>query len=186
MGFLLTKLVSALVLPPGINILTGFAGLVCFRRSARLGIALLMVAVFSLYLLSTPIVARALISALEVYETVDPASLQAKADAIVVLGGGIYRGAEYGADTVSVLALLRLRCAAYLQRLTGMAIVVSGGSAREGPPEGVLMADVLRQEFKAPVSWIEKRSRNTQENAVYSAELLREEGIERVAVVTHA
>ena len=186
MGFLLSKLFSALVLPPGINILTGFAGLFLHRRAPRLGIALLMISVFSLYLLSTPIVSRLLIRSLEVHEVAEPASLKENVDAIVVLGGGVYRGGEYGADTVSPLTLSRIRYAAYLHRMTDIPLLVSGGIARHGPAEGMLMADVLRNEFRIPVRWVEKKSRNTQENAVFSTALLSQAGIERIAVVTHA
>jgi uncharacterized SAM-binding protein YcdF (DUF218 family) len=50
----------------------------------------------------------------------------------------------------------------------------------------MLMADVLRNEFRIPVRWVEKKSRNTQENAVFSTALLSQAGIERIAVVTHA
>jgi uncharacterized SAM-binding protein YcdF (DUF218 family) len=48
------------------------------------------------------------------------------------------------------------------------------------------MREVLEQEFTVPVRWIEDRSRNTRENAMFSSELLRASGVERVLLVAHA
>jgi uncharacterized SAM-binding protein YcdF (DUF218 family) len=48
------------------------------------------------------------------------------------------------------------------------------------------MQRVLRQELGVAPRWVEIRSRTTAENAQYSAELLRADGITRVLLVTHA
>ena len=173
-------------MPPAINLLLGLAGLLLYRRNARLALTLLTICIFSLYLLCTPAVSRLLVRGLEVHEVANPQDLTAKVDAIVVLGGGVYRGYEYDAVTVSTLALPRLRYAAYLHRETKLPILVTGGTASHGAREGVVMAQVLEREFHVPVKWVEQRSRNTEENAAYSADLLRGAGIERVALVTHA
>jgi uncharacterized SAM-binding protein YcdF (DUF218 family) len=47
------------------------------------------------------------------------------------------------------------------------------------------MRDALEGEFGVPVRWAEPRSRNTHENAVRSADILRREGIARVVLVAH-
>ena len=47
------------------------------------------------------------------------------------------------------------------------------------------MRDALEREFGIPVQWIEERSRNTHENAIRSAEILRAAGIHRVVLVGH-
>ncbi len=44
----------------------------------------------------------------------------------------------------------------------------------------------MARDFGVPVRWLEEESRTTWENAVYSARLLREAGIERVVLVTSA
>jgi uncharacterized SAM-binding protein YcdF (DUF218 family) len=44
----------------------------------------------------------------------------------------------------------------------------------------------LENELNVPVRWLEERSRNTAENASYSAEILRNENIAAVVLVTHA
>jgi uncharacterized SAM-binding protein YcdF (DUF218 family) len=48
------------------------------------------------------------------------------------------------------------------------------------------MRRVLENEFKVPVKWVESASSNTWENASFSKLQLKRDGIERVALVTHA
>ena len=48
------------------------------------------------------------------------------------------------------------------------------------------MAVALREDFGVPVRWVEGRSRNTAENAAFSAALLRLDKVERVLLVTDA
>jgi uncharacterized SAM-binding protein YcdF (DUF218 family) len=112
---------------------------------------------------------------------------QAKtAQAIVILGGGSRRNAaEYGGDTLGRLTLERVRYGARVARLTGLPVLVSGGSPSGGESEARLMQESLEREFGVPVRWVEDRSLNTHENAVRSAEILRSAGIHRVVLVGH-
>ena len=105
-----------------------------------------------------------------------------------MLGGGIYFFApEYSSDTVSEPSLVRLRYAAKLQRETGKPILVTSGAPQGSDlPEAQQMKSVLEQEFKVPVRWTEDDSNNTLENARYSYRLLRQAGIKRIYLVTHA
>lgn len=187
--FYLVKAVTALVLPPGGNLLLALAGLLSLFRHRALGVSLLLVSVVSLYGLSTPMAADALSERLE---TDSPYPLKApraaRAGAIVVLGGGRNEFApEYGGQTVSPESLERARYAARLQRKTGLPILVTGGalSDRAGD-EATLMKTVLADDFRAMVKWTEPRARTTEENARYSAEVLSEEGIGTVLLVSHA
>jgi uncharacterized SAM-binding protein YcdF (DUF218 family) len=52
--------------------------------------------------------------------------------------------------------------------------------------EAALMRDALENEFGVKVRWVEDRSRNTRENATFSAALLDREGIKRVVLVLHS
>jgi uncharacterized SAM-binding protein YcdF (DUF218 family) len=190
MGVLLTKIVAALLLPPGGNLLLGVAGLALWRRARMLALLLLVASFVTLYILSTPKVGDALFEGLESFPARLPeAALAEEVGAIVVLGGGRNRNApEYGGETVASPSLVRLRYGARLQRETGIPLLVSGGTVFELEPasEAALMADVLENELKVPVRWLEERSRNTAENASYTAELLRKENIAAVILVTHA
>jgi uncharacterized SAM-binding protein YcdF (DUF218 family) len=110
------------------------------------------------------------------------------AQAIVILGGGIHRGAdEYGAaDTLSPATLVRLRYGAWLANRWHLPVLVSGGSVLGGAAEARLMADALKDEFGVTVRWVEASSRDTVENALFSSALLKREGISRIALVSHA
>jgi uncharacterized SAM-binding protein YcdF (DUF218 family) len=48
------------------------------------------------------------------------------------------------------------------------------------------MADALRTDYGIEARWLETRSANTAENAIFSSEILRSAGIKKVILVTHA
>ena len=178
--------IAAWLIPPGCLLLLAAWGLIRARKHPRSGKALIALALAMLWALSTPWLARTLLHTLEP-EPVDP--LRAPpAQAIVVLGGGKYYAApEYGTDTVSEAALVRLRYAAHLHRLSGKPVLVCGGSPEGSPQsEALLMKAVLENEFKVPVAWTESVSHNTLENARASRALLAPLGIDRIYLVTHA
>lgn len=76
---------------------------------------------------------------------------------------------------------------AWLAKRTGLPLLVSGGLGKDGrPSEAHMMQQVLEQEYSLPVRWLEPDSRDTYENAEFSAKLLKADGIERVYLVTHA
>ncbi len=112
----------------------------------------------------------------------------ARADAIVVLGGGRYINArEYSGDTAGPSTLERVRYAAKLYRETGKPILVSGGKpggvGQRG--EGEIMQDILQKEFHVPVRWVENEAQETSKNALFSAPLLKAAGVRRIYLVTH-
>lgn len=182
--FYLKKLLSALVLPPFSLILLALLGLWLSRKHARTGRALAAVALLALVALSLPPVADGLMRSLERQPPISAQKL-ARAQAIVVLGGGIYPAApEYGGDTVSEASLARVRYGAYLQKRAGLPILVTGGAPFGGRPEGEVMKETIEREFHGQVKWVEGRSRDTGENAVYSAAMLKAAGISRIALVS--
>lgn len=181
-------LVKALVLPPGFQLVLALAGLILFIRWRRTGFLLIVVAFVSLYALSIVPVSKALLMGLEVHPPLSDAVEAGTHQAIVVLGGGRYPDApEYSGDTVNSGVLERLRYAAVLGNNTGLPILVSGGAREpERDPEAVLMNRVLEESFGILVDWMETHSRNTVENAEYSARLLKDVDIDRIFLVTHA
>lgn len=185
----LTNAVAALLIPPGLLLVLLGLGLWLSRRWPRGGRSLIVTATAALYLLSTPLAGDAL---LRWWETPPAAATDlgpdSGAQAIVVLGGGIYNNApEYGGDTVHATALVRLRYAAQLQRRSRLPLLVSGGNpAGDGSDEAQVMRRTLEQDFGVPVRWSENRSLNTLGNARLSRELLASEGINRILLVTHA
>ena len=181
----LKALIKALVLPPTGPLLVAVVGLGLCSRLPRIGRSLAAAGVVGLLALSMPVVADFLA---QFVDTSAPLDLDAarNAQAVVILGGGVRRNApEYGGDTLATLTLERVRYGARVARLTGLPVLVSGGSVLGGEPEAKLMAASLEHEFGVPVRWIEARSRTTHENAVLSARTLKKDGIDRVVLVTH-
>jgi uncharacterized SAM-binding protein YcdF (DUF218 family) len=181
-----TNFISAFLLPPLNLLLLGGVGAFLCNRRPQLGRALVVLSLASLFVLSTPDCATYLLGLLE--RPPGRASIPEQgADAIVVLGAGTYFNApEYGADTVNSLSLERLRYAARLQRETGKPLLVTGGSPAGGTAEGVLMKTALERDFRVPVQWSETASDNTRENAVFSARILKQSGVDTIYLVTHA
>jgi uncharacterized SAM-binding protein YcdF (DUF218 family) len=177
---------KALVLPPAGPLLLALAGLMLWRVRPRLARALVAVGVGSLLLLSLPIVSSALLVAAGDTRTLDLAEAR-KAQAIVILSGGLRRDApEYGGDTLGRLSLERTRYGARVARETGLPVLVTGGPYGPTRPEAHVMRDVLEREYRVPVRWIEDGARTTRENALYTAQILRPLGIERIVLVVHA
>ena len=185
--WLLKNLIALFLLPPLSLCLLGFAGFWLLKRRPRLGKSLIALSLTLLFALSTPLVANYLMSLLEQHVPVLQVGATQGAEAIVILGGGVYHDApEYGADVVNGTALERLQYGAYLQRQTGLPILVSGGSPEGGTPEATMMRRSLEQEFLVPVRWAEMRSQDTAQNAQFSAVILKAEGITKVLLVSHA
>jgi uncharacterized SAM-binding protein YcdF (DUF218 family) len=189
MELIFTKSIAAFVLPPGGNLLLASAGLLLLARWRRAGVTLVLLSVLSLYGFSTYPVANSLSKGLE---GVSPYPLRAAGAenmrAIVVLGGARNVFApEYGGETVSSWTLERLRYAAALHRRTGLPILVSGGRPfGVDTDEAGLMKRALMEDFKVPVKWTEGKSRNTEENARFSARMLKADGVHRAFLVSHA
>lgn len=185
------KVWALLLLPPGIIILLGLIGTFVIIWRRWFGGILIAVSFMALFILSVPLVGKRLLANIEApFRTQVLASDKLPPDmqAIVVLGGGRDDGAlEYGGDTVSGATLERLRYTARLARLTGVPVLVSGGSVfGEEVSEAALMQKVLEQDFSVRAKWQEDRSRTTFENAQRVKNIFVEAGIRRIYLVTHA
>ena len=187
MSWFFTNLLAAFLLPPLNLLLLAAVGLWLWHKRPLVARLLLTNSFVLLWLLSTPFLAEVLLHGLEgepyVTDTRKPL-----ADAIVVLGGGTYfRAPEYGGDTVGKETLERLRFAAKLQRETGKPILTTGGAPLgNNTSEAEQMKTVLEQDFNVPVRWTESASDNTLENARLSRQMLKQAGIDRIYLVTHA
>jgi len=201
-----SHVVEMLVTPPGMVIVLLLITFVGYLRSHWLGSALLALGIMVLIASSLPATGRWLLSGLENFAKspelvpmadsgpqahllVPKASIKDPPQAIVVLGARRYADApEYDfQDTVGPLGLERVRYAAWLQRKTGLPILVSGGApGGEKTAEADHMRSVLTDEFRANVKWVERESRNTLENAAFSQKLLADAKIHHVYLVTQA
>ncbi len=200
------RIAEALITPPGIVVLLLLLTFLAYLRRQWLGAAMLVLSTITLVALSLPLTAHRLMSGLENFSKppelvpmaekgpqaalyVPQKSLKDPPEAIVVLGSGRYTEApEYDlADTVSAQGLERLRYAAFLQRKTGLPILVSGGApGGEDTAEAEHMQAVLSEDFHANVKWVERESRTTVENARNSQALLVPAKVRHIYLVTHA
>jgi len=177
------------MLPPLINIVLLIFGLMVIRRWPRVAFLAIATSAGSLLFLSLSASGPIIFSAMQVEPPLELASLQPEDhDLIVVIGGGRYSDAtEYGADIPNSMGLERLRYAAFLQRHSGLPILVSGGtSSSKYGPEAVFMKRVLEQDFRASVQWSEMRSRTTWENASFSRRILQQSNKLKILLVTHS
>jgi uncharacterized SAM-binding protein YcdF (DUF218 family) len=185
--FLLKKLLVAWIFPPMGPVLLTLAGLfLLWRRRHRAGTFCILLGQGVLGVLALPVVSGFLLHSLERYPPLSEADL-GRAQAIVILGGGIYRDApEFGRDSLAGPALERVRYGARLAQQSQLPVLTTGGVVFGGEAEAKVMQRVLAEEYRVSVRWPEDRSRDTRENALYSAELLRRDGIQRIALVSSA
>ena len=111
--------------------------------------------------------------------------------AIVVLGGGVEQhAAEYGGPVLSPDAMSRLLYGVYLAQASKLPLAYSGGIGWAGQSEQMSEAQVAAVALgyiSGPrLRWQENQSRDTRENALFTAKLLKADGVTRIALVTHA
>ena len=188
---MLAGVISEFILPPALIIFTVIAAATIRKKYPRVSIGLFVGSIVVLYLLSTPLVTALLMAPLQHFPALSEQQIQAdSSEAIVVLGAGRKRDARdfNNADTISTLGLERVRYAAWLKRRTHLPLIVSGGKVEKNVllSEAQLMRDVLQKEFLVEVNFMEQESRNTYENALYTAKLLKDIGVTHIFLVSHA
>jgi uncharacterized SAM-binding protein YcdF (DUF218 family) len=167
--------------PPASPLLLAAAGLLLiWGKRRRLGATLIAVGLACLWLCSVPVVSNALWRLAERYPALD-LSRPTHAQAIVILGGGSYRYAapEYGGPAPELALLDRLTYGAFVARRTSLPVLVSGN----GNEAGTMRASLTR-DFGISTRWFENHSRDTFENARFSALLLRADGVNCIILVT--
>jgi len=190
MELVAASIIKSVILPPGLFFVLLSIGMLLLYRKPALGKPALWLALLVCYLLSAPFVAGRLAAMVETYPALDANALSSHdAGAIIILSGARERNAtEYGGDSVARDSLQRCRYGAFLQRKTGLPVLVSGGWTldREGKSLAQTMADVLVNEYQISTVWLEDRSRTTHENAMFSKQFLAQKNIESAYLVTHA
>ena len=184
--FVLKKIITVLVLPPGLLILMLFGwGGWCLRRKVRASALVAFGLGLLIWLLSVTPTVDLLMRGLEKGYAI-PKDI--RADAIIVLGGAAYRkvpdltgiGAP-GRDT-----MMRLVTAARLYRRLGVPIIVSGGNVFG---QGASIAELTRRFLVdlgvAPAQiLLEDHSRDTYENALLSKLVCDRYGFRNPLLVT--
>jgi uncharacterized SAM-binding protein YcdF (DUF218 family) len=178
----LKALLRCLILPPSGPLLLAILGILLLRRRPLLARICLAIGIGSLWVISVPVVADAMVGLVERYPPLDW-SLPNDAQAIVILGGGgqIKRAPEYGGPSAEPLLLEKLAYGAFLSRKMNLPILVTGA-----PIEGIAMRDSLRRNFNIEARWVDNQARDTFENAHNSVQLLTSAGVHRIVLITRA
>ncbi|WP_278445451.1 YdcF family protein [Stutzerimonas kunmingensis] len=184
-------ILKQLILPPGGLLILLLAAWWLRRRAPRLAGLCFVLGFGGFWAMSLPVAVNWGAGWIENQPALPEArwpQLPSHAGAIVVLGAGREQNdPAWAGDQPSHFALERLRYAGRIAKASGLPVLTSGGLHYGQPPsEASLGAEVLARDFGVSVRWREERSRTTWENALYSAEQLRDEGIERVVLVTSA
>lgn len=189
---LIRGFLTALAMPPAVNLILILGGLLLSLRYRRMGRGLALLGLVSLLVLALPWTKLKIYEQLESYRALKVAQLNEvtpQPGAIVVLGGGMVRFAdEYRQMRLTDGSVRRTLYAATLAQQTGLPVLITGGGTSEEAPDEVeagRMGEVLTQLGVQP-RWLETRSRTTWENAIYSAPMLKAEGIDTVILLTDA
>lgn len=184
----LMKFGASFILPPGIFFVLFFCIAVWAWRRGEKAIGGAVLAVTgAFYLLSTSIVADALLRSLEgQYEP----PLAPAGDVIIVLGGGALGDTPDvdGRGSLCASPANRLLTAARLWRRLSVPILLSGGQISEDSGAEALISRRTLIGLGVPEAAIlmETESQNTTQNARYSARILREKNFSRPILVTSA
>lgn len=151
----------------------------------RASIVVVLASSFSLYVFSTPALSSYLMWRIE--SKITESKTLNTAQAIVVLGVDARPGDGDLPDRLGPQSLERLFMTAESYRQLHLPVAVSGGPVFGSQVSlAELMKTGLERQFAVPVTWSEEYSRNTYENAAYTAKLLREANIGIVVVVAQA
>ncbi len=193
MSLILSKVVPAFLFPAGlVLVLCLVTAWLAFRKGARVAGSLAVLAALVLYLAANPLVSNRLLISLE--RDYPPSHDNPRASAIVLLGGGMVPLLAPRVYPETGPAGDRLIHAARLWR-QGLApvLVATGGYIEfltDAPgTEADLYAQVLTELFGVPDSAMIAmgRSRTTHEDAVFTAEVFKEAGLEKnILLVTSA
>lgn len=187
----MSGLLKIFLLPPGSILLLALCGALVWRRHPRTGKSLCGTALACLYVLSTGVGSWLIVHPLEALEPALKEGAATPAQAIVVLTAGRVRNSpEYGRLPVpDYVAGQRIAYAAHLHRQRPLPLLVTGGLASDSAGEEPLafgMRRVLQRDYGIPVAWAESTSRTTAENALFSARMLEQAGVDHIILVTDA
>jgi uncharacterized SAM-binding protein YcdF (DUF218 family) len=171
---------------PTVFITLSLVGALIALSWRRVGAAVVLASSLCLFAASTPALSSLLLREAEAELPRDVRFPGAQAIVVLAAGVRLGDGTEIQ-DRLGPRAFERLALAAEAHRRLRLPVAVSGGPVHGSHvTEGALMRAALKEQFAISVAWIEERSRNTWENAAYTAELLRPAKVETVVVVSHA
>jgi uncharacterized SAM-binding protein YcdF (DUF218 family) len=190
---------TALAMPPAVGILIAALGvlLIVVRQRRRMGLSIVILGLALTWLVSCNGFAVWMgqhwlpqVAAIDL-PTANQTLKQQKVQAIIVLGGGVEsRSREYGSAQPARATAARMHYGVVLARSTGLPLGFSGGQGwaadKRTETEVQTVQTWLAQLGLPALRWAESQSRDTLENAQLTAAMLRKDGVQRIALVTHA
>lgn len=186
----LLKFGASWILPPGLFVvllivLTFYLSRVNFKLSLIVGFWTLI-----FYLMCTGFVADKTMGWLE-QKYPPPTQVELNsADVIIMLGGGAIRDSQDvdGEGTLCASPANRLLTAVRLQKILDLPILLSGGQVYSDSGAEAMIALRILQTLNVPPEKIllETKSVNTTQNAIFSAQVLREKNFHKPILVTSA
>jgi len=188
MFFILSKVLHFLIYPLPLLFLSLLGILLFYNRKHARRTLLIVLVVF--YILSIPLTSSYLLRWLEVPRPA-PGELKQHYDVVIVLAGmvnlGLSKGGqiEFNNSVDRILAGISL-----VKRGLGDKLLISGGSGDlfdQSSSEAELLKDfAIESGLSADQILVEGTSRNTYENAVNSAKLIRSRNYQNILLVTSA
>ena len=171
--------------PPALFIAAGLFGTIVAIKWRRTGIIIALASNLCLFASATPALSSYINHQLEMMipQTAD----FSQAQAIVVLGADIQSGEGDSPDWPGPLSLERVLFAVDAYRRLDLPVAVSGGFIGNAKPSlAAMLKGTFENYFHVPIKWTEERSRNTFENALYTAAILRNQSISTVILVAQS
>ena len=169
--------------PPALFIVLSLFGTMLALKWPRTGIGIALASNICLFASGTTALSSYINHQLEV--VVPEITDFSQSQAIVVLGADM--GSADSPDRLGPLSLERVLFAVDAYRQLDLPIAVSGGPIGEAKASlAAMLKATFENYFNVPVKWTEDRSRNTFENALYTATMLRKQNITTVVLVTQS
>lgn len=184
--FIFTKILSALLLPPGIIVAALLVIIYRMFRNKERSRYLIVALTMGIYLLSIPAVTEFLLRPLE--NKYQPKL--STADAIVVLGGGaLLRNDGLNSDgSLGEYSAARILTAAQIYEREKIPVVITGGAPMPDTGNEARIGRNVLSNLKLAENFIvvEDQARNTHENAVKTMQLCYKYNWKKIYLVTSA
>ena len=186
----LLKFGASWILPPGLFIILLIILTIYLTRTNGRVALFVGIGTLIFYLMCTGLVAERFMGSLEKEYSPPEKIEETGADVIVLLGGGAISDVRDvdGVGTLCASPASRLLTAVRLQKILNIPILLSGGQVySDSGAEALISERILKSLGVADEKiLIETKSVNTTQNAIFSAEILREKNLAHPLLVTSA
>ncbi len=188
--FVIARLFSSFMLPPGIFIMLLLVSLIfLIKKKYKIGIIFIIIITFFIYIFSITPTKKILMKPLEFCYTF-PDIEKTEIDSIVILSGGSI-GATPDRNMNNSLndqSFLRTYMGYKIWKKKNVPVIVTGGKLFDAmEPEALTMSNLLLElGVSKNMIIIEDKSRNTIENALNINDIIKNKNFKKIALITSA